>query len=170
MIFWPKSPFYYLVSLFIFYWNKWFSHLFCFLFCDFIVIVRRWFVCYLCAALFVFLVSFKYLFGSDCQIRFDLVQIQSMTLASSMLQIPRHGYSGDLNILIYVDFCTLPFYATNMDVVSLFADSSFLVLANLHCIDVLYQFEWMNIIYFCKKKSTHKALVSISLKLKYELY
>jgi hypothetical protein len=37
----------------------------------------------------------------------------------------------------------LPFYAINMDVVSLFTYSSFLFLANLdlYCIDVLYQFE-----------------------------
>ncbi|RHN63215.1 hypothetical protein MtrunA17_Chr4g0055901 [Medicago truncatula] len=32
-------------------------------------------------------------------------------------------------------------YAINMDVVSLFTDSSFLFLANLHYFDVLYQFE-----------------------------
>jgi len=35
-------------------------------------------------------------------------------------------------------FCTLLFYAINMDAVSLFTDSSFLFLANLHCIHVLY--------------------------------
>jgi len=93
-----------------------------------------------------------FFFGSDCQISLDPVQIQSMTLASSTLQIRRHGYSGDLNIVISVGFCTLSFYAINMDVVSLFADSSFLFLANSHYIDVLYQFEWMNIIYFCQKK------------------
>jgi len=70
----------------------------------------------------------------------------TMTLASSMLQIQRHEYSGDFNIVILVIFVgigTLPFYAINMDVVSLFIDSSFLFLANLdlYCIDVLYQFE-----------------------------
>jgi len=69
------------------------------------------------------------------------------------VQIRRHGYFGDLNIVICVGICTLPFYAINMNVVSLFTDSSFLFLANLHYIDVLYQFEWMNIIYFCQKKS-----------------
>ena len=94
-----KSPLY-LVFLFPFYWNKWFSHLFCFLICDFVVFVRRWFVRRLCATLFVFLVSIRYLIVSDCQISFDPVQIQSMTLASSTLQIRRHGYSGDLNIVI----------------------------------------------------------------------
>jgi len=69
-----------------------------------------------------------------------------MTLASSTLQIRRHEYSGDLDIVILVIFvgiCTLLFYAINMDVVSLFTDSSFLFLANLdlYCIDVFYQFE-----------------------------
>ena len=58
-----------------------------------------------------------------------------------MLQIQRHGYSKDLNIVIRADFCTLPFYAIDMDDVSLFVDSSFLFLPNLHCIDILYQFE-----------------------------
>jgi len=38
---------------------------------------------------------------------------------------------------------TLPFYDINMDAVSLFTNSSFLILANLdlYCIDVLYRFE-----------------------------
>ena len=100
------------------------------------MVVRR-----LCATLFVFLVSLRYLIASDCQISFDPVQIQSMTLASSTLQIRKHGYSGDLNIVICVGICTLPFYAINVDDVSLFTDSSFLALANLHDIDVLFQFE-----------------------------
>jgi len=67
----------------------------------------------------------------------------TMTLASSTLQIWRHEYSGDFNIVIFVGIGTLPFYAVNMDVVSLFTDSSFLFLANLdlYCIDVLYQFK-----------------------------
>jgi hypothetical protein len=87
--------------------------------------VRRWFVPHLCATLFVFLVSLKYLIGSDCQISFDIVQIRSMTLESFTLQIQRHGYSGDLNIVICVGICTLSFYAIDMDVVSLFTDSPF---------------------------------------------
>ena len=66
-----------------------------------------------------------------------------MTLASSTLQIWRHEYSGDINIVIFVGVCTLTFYAINMDAVSLFTDSSFLIFANLnlYCIDVLYQFK-----------------------------
>ncbi|AES65362.1 hypothetical protein MTR_2g038370 [Medicago truncatula] len=56
-----------------------------------------------------------YLFGSDYQISFDLVQIQSTILASSTLQIQIHDYSGDLNIVICVGICTLSFYAINMD-------------------------------------------------------
>jgi len=62
------------------------------------------------------------------------------------LQIRKHEYFGDLNIVILVIFVgisTPPFYVINMDAVSLFTDSSFLFLANLdlYCIDVLYQFE-----------------------------
>ncbi|KEH25859.1 transmembrane protein, putative [Medicago truncatula] len=38
-----------------------------------------------------------------------------MTLASSTLQIRRHEYSGDLNIVIFVGICILSFYAINMD-------------------------------------------------------
>ncbi|KEH24586.1 transmembrane protein, putative [Medicago truncatula] len=41
-----------------------------------------------------------------------------MTSAASMLQIWRHGYSEDLNIVICVGICTLPFYAINMDVLT----------------------------------------------------
>jgi len=52
-----------------------------------------------------------------------------------------HEYSGEFNIVIFVSICTLSFYAINMNVVSLFTNSSFLFLANLYCIDVLYQFE-----------------------------
>ena len=86
------------------------------------------------------------LFDSGRKISFEQVQIRSMTmtLASSTLQIRRHEYSGDFNIVILVIFVsigTLSFYAINMDVVSLFTDSSFLFLTNFHCIGVLYQFE-----------------------------
>jgi len=67
-----------------------------------------------------------------------------MTFASSTLQIQRHKYSGDFNIVIFVGMGTLPFYAINMDVVmSLLADSFFLFLTilNLYYIDIPYQFE-----------------------------
>jgi len=63
------------------------------------VISIRWFVRFLCVTLFVFLVSLMYWFGTDCQTSFNLVQIQSMTLVTSTLQIRRHVYSGDLNII-----------------------------------------------------------------------
>jgi len=60
-----------------------------------------------------------------------------------MLQIRRHEYSGDMNIVIFVSIDTLPFYAINMDIVSLFTDSSFLFLANLnvYCIDIVYFYQ-----------------------------
>jgi len=103
--------------------------------------VRLCFVRRLRVTLFVILVSFMYLFDSDCQINFDPVHIKSMTLESSTLQIGRHVHSGDLIIVICVGFSTLSFYVINTDVVSLFTDSSFLFLVNFHCIDVLYQFE-----------------------------
>jgi len=64
-----------------------------------------------------------------------------MTLESSTLQIQRHKYSGDLNIVICVGFSTLSFYVINMDVVSLFKGSFFLFLVNFYYIDVLNQFE-----------------------------
>jgi len=49
-----------------------------------------------------------------------------------------------MNIVIFVDIGTLPFYAISMDAMSLFTDSSFLFLANLdlYCIDVQCQFEY----------------------------
>jgi len=47
----------------------------------------------------------------------------------------------------------------NVDVVSLFADLSFLSLVNLHCIDVLYQFKIMNIIYFLSKKKVRRVYI-----------
>jgi len=47
--------------------------------------VQRWFVRRLCVTLFVFFVFVRYLIGSNCQISFDPVHIQSMTLASSTL-------------------------------------------------------------------------------------
>jgi hypothetical protein len=124
----------------------------------------------LCAVCFLFPVLVRCLFDSGWKISFEQVHIRSMTMtsASSTLQIRRHEYSGDLNIVILVKFVgidTSMFYAINMDAVSLFTDSSFLFLANmdLYCIDVLYQFEWMNIVYFCQKKTP-------MLKLKFFFY
>ncbi|KEH15621.1 transmembrane protein, putative [Medicago truncatula] len=64
-----------------------------------------------------------------------------MTLASSTLQIRRHGYSGDLNIVICVGTCTLPFYAINNGCCEPVHRFTFLFLANLYYIDVLYKFE-----------------------------
>jgi len=117
-------------------------------------------ISHFCAVCFWFLILMRCLFDSGWKISFEQVQIRSMTmiLTSSTLQIRRHEYFGDINIVILVIFVgisTLLFYAINMDVVSLFTDSSFLFLVNLnlYCIDVLYQFELMYIVYFCQKKS-----------------
>jgi hypothetical protein len=93
------------------------------------------------------------LFVSGWKIKFDLVQIQSsMTLVSSTPHIKSHEYSGHFNIVKYVDLCNFSFYAINTDVVSLFADLSILFLAilTLYNINVLSQFESMNVVYLVK--------------------
>jgi hypothetical protein len=52
----------------------------------------------------------------------------------------------DTSIVIFVGLCNLLFYAINTNIVSLFANLSFLFLAifNLNCINLLRQFELMN--------------------------
>jgi len=102
-------------------------------FCDFVVFERLclfWFPVFV--RCFWFPVLVRCLFDSGWKISFEQVQIRSMTLslASSTLQIRRHEYSKDFNIVILVIFVgisTLPFYAINMDAVSLFTYSSFFV-------------------------------------------
>jgi len=47
----------------------------------------HWFVYHFCVVLFFFRVLLKCLFDSVCQINFDLMQIHSMTLMTSTLQI-----------------------------------------------------------------------------------
>ena len=68
-----------------------------------------------------------------------------MTLTSSTLQIRMHDYLGHLNI-IFVGLYALLFYTIKMDVVSLFADLSFLFLVNLYyicciCLQIVF---WKN--------------------------
>ena len=100
----------------------------------------------LCAVCFLFSVFMWCLFYSGWKINFEHVYIQSMTLTSSTLPILSYEYSIHLNIFIFVNICTLSFYAINIVVVSLFINSTFLIFAtlNLYCIDVLYQFEWIS--------------------------
>jgi len=83
------------------------------------------------------------LFDLGWNINFEQMYIQSITLTSSTLQILRHQYSEYLVIVIFLGINILLFYAINMDVVSLFTDSSFLFLAilNLYHINILYQFK-----------------------------
>jgi len=57
-------------------------------------------------------------------------------------------------ILSYIFVGIMSLYAINLDVVSLFADSSFTFLAVLN--DVISRFEWMNIILFLSKKNELK--------------
>jgi len=67
-------------------------------------------------------------------------------------------------ILSYIFAGIIPLYAINLDVVSLFADSSFTFLAVLN--DVIFRFEWMNIILlsytvillFSRKKKESRGL------------
>ena len=56
----------------------------------------------------------------------------------------------------------MSFYAINMDVVSLFAVSSFLFLATLNFINSLYQFECLNIIYICQKNLCYSFKKSLT--------
>ena len=107
----------------------------------------------ICIFFYWFFVFVWCLFDSGWNISFEQMHIQSMTLVSSTLQIRRHEYFKDFNIVIFKDIDTLSFYAINMDIVILFAKSPFLFLANLnlYCINILYQFEWINIFYFKNK-------------------
>jgi len=90
-------------------------------------------------------------FISYWKIYISQLQIQPMIWAST-LQIRKHGYFSDLDfIILFVSI--LPMYAINLGVVSLFADSPFTFLV-MFGFDVLYRFEWMNIVFcFCQKKS-----------------
>jgi hypothetical protein len=83
--------------------------------------------------------------------KIDISQLQNQPMIwASTLQIRKHGYFSDLGfIILFVGI--LPLYAINLCVVSLFADSSFAFLA-MFVSDVLYQFEWMNIVLFLSKK------------------
>ena len=60
------------------------------------------------------------------------------------MQIRKHGHSGDFKFFILFVVGILPLYAINLDAVSLFADSSFMFLANVEYVivfDVFDQFE-----------------------------
>jgi len=78
-------------------------------------------------------------FSSYWKIDFSQLQIQSMIWAST-LYIRKHGYFSGLDfIILFVGI--LPFYAINLDVVSLLADSPFTYLT-MFVYDV--QSIWMN--------------------------
>jgi len=105
-----------------------------------------------------FRVFSRCLFNSYWKIDINQLQSRSMIWAST-LQIWKHGYFGGLDfIILFVGI--LPLYVINLGVVSLFTDSSFTFLAMFvsDC-DVLYQFEWMNIVLFLSKKSFWSFLV-----------
>jgi len=74
-----------------------------------------------------------------------------------MLHIQRHEYSRPINFgILFLDI--LPWYFINLDVASLFVDSSsiFLMLLN----DLLYQFERMNKYCFAFIKKTILIVVN----------
>jgi hypothetical protein len=107
-----------------------------------------------CTVFVLSLVLVRCLFCSNLQICFDP---DSMTLTSSTLQIRGLDYFRHLYFVIsIVGLKIKPFYVINSDAVSLFADSSFLVFSNFEyvmiLIDILYPFEWMNIVVFIGKK------------------
>jgi len=77
------------------------------------------------------------------------LQIQPMICAST-LKIRKHVNFGDLGfIILFVGI--LPFCAINLGAVSLFAGSPFTFLA-MFVSDVIYRFEWLNIVLFLSKK------------------
>jgi len=70
-----------------------------------------------------FRVLSRCLFSSYWKIYTSQLQIQPM-IWTSMLQIRRHGYFGDLGfIILFIGI--LPLYAINLSVMNLFADSRF---------------------------------------------
>jgi hypothetical protein len=85
----------------------------------YVVLVRR---CLIFRLVAVF-VSFKF----ACFLR-SKFSADSMTQTSSTLQIRRHEYSGHLNFIIPIVGLEIKLlYIINSDVVSLFADSSYLL-------------------------------------------
>jgi hypothetical protein len=121
-----------------------------FSFSDFVVLVWRYVGRRLVATLVCCLILVRCLFGSNWHIIFDSVYIQqSMTLASSTLQTRRHRYSEHFKFVIFVGFVTLVsillLYTINVDVVSLFADSSFLLLVMLNLyLHLMYSINYLN--------------------------
>ena len=88
-------------------------------------------------------------FSSYWKIDISQFQIKPMIWAST-LQIRKHGYFGDLSfIILFVGILLL--YAINLGVMSLYADSPFTFLA-MFVSDVLYRFEWTNIVLFLSNK------------------
>jgi hypothetical protein len=126
-----------------FYLNKWYIHILfrfysSFLFCIFFI--WCWFnpvlVRSLCCPV---LVRCLFLFRFAGLFRFQL-SADSMTLTSSTSQIRFHDYSEHLKFVTSIVGFVLnirPFYATNSDVVSLFADSSLLVFSEIDFVMIL---------------------------------
>jgi hypothetical protein len=86
--------------------NKCFLYILSFFLCGFVVLLQCCVDRHRSAALFYFSVLVRCLFGSNWQIKFDFVHIQSMTLISLTLQTRRHVYYEHSNFGMFVDFVT----------------------------------------------------------------
>lgn len=129
----------------LFYLNKWLLHKFNFFFI--VILIFR-----MCVIVIGFPILVWYFLIFYLGAMFILVEIvkviliyykfQSMILVSLTFQIQNYIYSEHLNFVIFVDvlqfYVMLLFYATNLDVVSLISDLSFLFFANLNSIDIFY--------------------------------
>jgi len=117
---------------------------------DFIVWVRR---CVVCRLVWRCLIS-RLVAVFVCFI-FSQSQIRSM-IWTPTLQIWKHEYSGDLDFIFFGGIS--PLYAINLDVMSLFADSSFTFLAMLILMYSINLNEWISFC-FCQKKSSFREPV-----------
>jgi len=155
--FWPRIIPSTSFSLFSFNLNKWFSHISSFFFLFFVISSSKCSV-----VLFVILCGVWFRVLSRCsfisywKIYISQLQIQPMIWASTSY-IRKHGYFGDLGfIILFVGILLM--YAINIGVVSLFTDPPFTFLA-MFVSDVLYQFEWMNIVLFLSTKKIVKNII-----------
>jgi len=120
----------------------------CFLLCFFVISSSECGVVLfvvLCGVVW-FLVLLQCSFDSYWKISFSQSQIQS-TIWVPTLQILKHEYSGDLDLIIFF-VGILPLYAINLGAVSLFANSSFTFLAMLILMYSINLNEWISFYLF----------------------
>jgi len=79
----------------------------CFIFHDFVVLVRRCFVYRLCTALFVFSILFRcFRFRLSYQLRFSPNPINELDIVDVDIVDSEAIISKNLNIFIFLSFCT----------------------------------------------------------------